>query len=63
LATVDYLLENSQSLKSWRSDDREQVLDILEEGIKQWSKRKEQMFTRNHLEQAVEHLYKNAPDE
>ena len=35
------------------------VLDILEQEIQKWSKRKEQMFKRDLLSEAVRHLYGN----
>ena len=59
LSTVDYLLENKASLKQWRSDDANLVLDILEQEIQGWSHRKEQMFKRNLLSDALEYLKNN----
>lgn len=59
LSSVDYLLENIQSLKHWRSDSLEYVLDILEQEVQKWSKRKEQMFPRNLLAVAVNYLRNN----
>ena len=59
LSTVDYLLENKASLKQWRSDDANLVLDILEQEIQGWSHRKEQMFKRNLLSDALEYLRNN----
>ncbi|MCD8296572.1 MAG: macro domain-containing protein [Prevotella sp.] len=59
LATVDYLLENAQSLKDWRNKNIECVLDILEKEIQEWSKRKEKMFNRDWLNLAVTHLREN----
>lgn len=59
LATVDYLLENAESLKNWRNDNMENVLDTLELEIQKWSKRKEQMFKRALLSIAVCHLRDN----
>jgi O-acetyl-ADP-ribose deacetylase (regulator of RNase III) len=59
LSSVDYLLENVPALKNWRTDDKNDVLDILELEIKRWSERKEQMFKRTLLAEAVEHLRKN----
>lgn len=59
LASVDYLLENVDSLKNWRNDDIGNVLDILELEIQKWSKRKERMFTRSLLSKAVRHLCDN----
>lgn len=59
LSTVDYLLDNTASLKQWRSDDANLVLDILEQEIQGWSHRKEQMFKRNLLADALEYLRNN----
>lgn len=59
LASVDYLLENVQSLKNWRSDDVGNVLDILEQEIQEWSKRKERIFKRALLSDAVSYLREN----
>ena len=59
LSTVDYLLENTASLKQWRSDDTNLVVDILEQEIQGWSHRKEQMFKRNLLADALEYLRNN----
>lgn len=59
LATVDYLLENVESLKEWRRDDLGNVLNILEYEIQEWSKRKEQMFERSLLSNAVCYLRDN----
>lgn len=59
LASVDYLLENVQSLKNWRNNNKEEVLNILEQEIQTWSKRKEQMFKRNLLSDTVDYLYDN----
>lgn len=53
LASVDYLLENVESLKNWKNNDIKHTLDILEHEFQQWSRRKEQMFKRNLLEQAI----------
>lgn len=57
LASVDYLLENSPALHEWREMEAEQVLDLLEKEIQGWSKRKEQLFRRALLSDAVEHLH------
>lgn len=59
LATVDYLLENIESLKGWRSADIDNVLNILEREIQKWSKRKERMFKRALLSDAVCYLHSN----
>lgn len=59
LASVDYLLENIQSLKNWKNSDMNSILDIMELEIQKWSKRKEQMFKRNLLADAVNHLRDN----
>lgn len=59
LASVDYLLEHAQALKGWRNHEMGYVLDILEQEIQKWSKRKEQMFKRALLEHAVTYLRDN----
>lgn len=59
LSSVDYLLENVEALENWRNDDVDKVLDILEFEIQKWSKRKEQMFKRDLLLKAVDHLRDN----
>jgi O-acetyl-ADP-ribose deacetylase (regulator of RNase III) len=59
LSTVDYLLETVPSLKKWRSEDEREILDILEHEIQSWSRRKEQMFKRNLLADALEYLRYN----
>ena len=59
LSTVDYLLENVQSLKNWRNDDVDNVLDVLALEIQKWSKRKEKMFKRGLLMNAVVYLRDN----
>ena len=59
LSTVDYLLENVQSLKNWRNDDVDNVLDVLALEIQKWSKRKEKMFKRCLLKEAVIYLRDN----
>lgn len=56
LASVDYLLENAPMLQSWRTKDMGYVLDILEQEIQGWSKRKKQMFKRALLSDAVNYL-------
>ncbi len=59
LASVDYLLESVPSLQNWRNDDMNHILDILEKEIQEWSKRKEQMFKRALLADAVMYLRNN----
>lgn len=59
LASVDYLLENVPTLQSWRTKEMGYVLDILEQEIQEWSKRKEQMFKRALLSDAVNYLRNN----
>lgn len=56
LSSVDYLLEHVPTLKDWRHNDKNEVLDILEQEIREWSERKEQMFKRALLADAVEYL-------
>lgn len=59
LSSVDYLLENAPSLKNWRNTYTDEVLDVLEREIQGWSKRKEQMFTRDLLANALEYIRYN----
>lgn len=56
LATVDYLLNMAPSLQNWRHYDEGEVIDILETEIHQWSRRKEQMFKREFLNEAYRYL-------
>ena len=56
LSSVDYLLQTVPALSSWQTDDRNQVLDTLMQEVQHWSRRKEQMFPRNLLAQAVDYL-------
>lgn len=58
LSSVDYLLETVPSLKNWRNDDTKRVLDIIEHEIQGWSRRKEQMFKRNLLADALDYISK-----
>ena len=44
------------ALSSWQTDDRNHVLDSLMQEVQHWSRRKEQMFPRNLLAQAVDYL-------
>ena len=59
LSSVDYLLQTVPELKSWKSNDLGLVLDILEQEIQQWSRRKEQMFKPALLAEAVNYLKEN----
>lgn len=56
LATVDYLLNTVPNLQNWRYNDEGEVIDILETEIHQWSRRKEQMFKREYLNEAYRYL-------
>lgn len=56
LSSVDYLLENSSSLKGWQSQDESIVIDMLIRELKCWSHRKEQMFQPKFLSMALHHL-------
>ena len=56
LSSVDYLLNNVNTLKNWKSDDEEKVLDILTDEMEHWSKRKEQLFKRYYLNEAYHFL-------
>lgn len=56
LSSVHYLLKHTTSLQNWRNDDETVVLDRLTEEIQRWSNRKQQLFKRNHLSLAYQHL-------
>lgn len=56
LSSVDYLLQTVPALENWRNGDQNEVLDILEQEIQSWSKRKEQMFKRVLLSDALNYL-------
>lgn len=56
LSSVDYLLQTVSSLENWKNDAPNVVLDTLEHEIQNWSKRKEQMFKRTFLLDAVNYL-------
>jgi O-acetyl-ADP-ribose deacetylase (regulator of RNase III) len=56
LSSVDYLLQTVPGLENWKNDDPNTVLDTLEYEIQNWSKRKEQMFKRTLLLDAVNYL-------
>lgn len=58
LSSVDYLLRSVPALGNWQTDDRDEVLDTLTQEIQHWSRRKEQMFPRAYLAQAVDYLQK-----
>ena len=56
LSSVDYLLQTVPGLENWKNDDPNTVLDTLEYEIQNWSKRKEQMFKRTLLLDAINYL-------
>lgn len=56
LSSVDFLLTTVPALKNWKIDDENDVIDELIIQIQQWSKRKEQMFKRSYLLEAVRYL-------
>ena len=56
LATADYLLNTVACLQNWRYKDEVEVIEILETEIRQWSRRKEQMFKREYLNEAFKFL-------
>lgn len=56
LSSVDFLLENAPELKDWRVLEMDAVVDMLEKEIKEWSRRKEQLFQRELLTKAVVYL-------
>lgn len=59
LSSVDYLLENAPSLANWRDSDKGTTLDTLEIEMQNWSERKEQMFKRSLLAEALDYLSNN----
>lgn len=61
LASVDYLLENAPELKDWRTQELDTVLGTLATDIKEWSRRKELLFTPDLLRKAVLYLRDNMP--
>lgn len=56
LSSVDYLLNTVPALQNWRYESRDYVLDTLADEISRWSKRKEQIFNKNHLADAYHYL-------
>lgn len=56
LASVDYLLNAVPALQNWQIDNGSKVVDILEEEMQCWSKRKEQMFKRQYISDAYSYL-------
>lgn len=56
LSSVDYLLNTVPALKDWQEKEEGKVLDILEKEMQLWSKRKEQLFKRNYLNEAFHYL-------
>lgn len=56
LSSVDYLLQSVPALENWRNEEANEVLDTLELEIQRWSRRKEQMFKRALLSDALNYL-------
>lgn len=59
LSSVDYLLQNCSALKDWRNICMDSVLDTLQKELGVWSKRKEQIFSRDLLADTVAYLRQN----
>lgn len=64
LSSVDYLLKNNRLLQNRQSGDDETVLELLAAEIKRWSKRKGQLFKREHLVETYNYIktYKSLYD-
>ncbi len=56
LSTVDYLLENAQGLSGWREASVDDVTDRIVTEIQKWSERKEKMFKRSFVSDAIKQL-------
>lgn len=56
LSSVDYLLENNSNLNNWRDLNDDKVIDALIGELQKWSSRKGQMFRREHLDLALNHI-------
>ena len=56
LSSVDYLLENSPSLKGWQHWSDDDVLDVLGRELQNWSARKGKLFKREWQKTALIHL-------
>ena len=57
LATVDFILNDDLHLHNWKSMDYSAVLDIVNNAIQNWSKRKSDLFRcSEYLPKIIEHL-------
>ena len=57
LATVDFILHDDDRLESWTTMDPSHVLEIVNEGIRDWSQRKSDLFRGSeYLPIIIKHL-------
>ena len=57
LATVDFILNDDERLHKWKSMDQDIVLDIVDDDIRKWSKRKSDLFRGSeYLPKILKHL-------
>lgn len=56
LATIDFILTNNPSLTNWRSQDETEVRDLVLNGIKKMSSRKENLLRPDLVTIAINHL-------
>lgn len=56
LSSVDYLLQNTPALHTWRDMQDETVLDLLTKEMHEWSARKEHLFKPEFLARAFDYL-------
>ena len=59
LSSVDYILQNTPALKNWQFEDDYTVLNTLTNEIQHWSKRKEQIFKSEYLDEAYHYIKEN----
>lgn len=63
LTTVDFIIDKEPKLKNWRRMDVNDIIEIVNEDIKGWSKRKEDLFAGSaFLPKIINHL-KTIPQE
>ena len=57
LATVDFILNEEEHLYNWKSMDDNDVLDVVNDAIQNWSKRKSDLFkSSEYLPKIIDHL-------
>lgn len=56
LSTIDYLLNHNPSLKNWRNESDEHVIETLTHEIGHWSDRKSRLFKPKWIAIALQHL-------